>query len=116
MTSTASDSGRRRRRTSAEIDVLVREFRGSGLSQAAFARQVGVHPLSVHRWIRSVSEGPSPISPRFVPVRIRSASSLSTPHASEWPEIVALSGWRLRVPPAVDSARLTELLSLLSRC
>ena len=115
MSSIASDPRRRRRRRSrAEIEVLVREFRESGLSQAAFARQVGVHPLAVHRWTRSLRE--SPPSPRFVPVRIRPVSTSPTRHAPEWPEIVAPSGWRLRVPPSVDPARLTELLSLLPRC
>ena len=115
MTSTASDSGRRRR-TPAEIEVLVREFRESGLTQAAFAREVGVHPLLVYRWIRSVLESPPSFTPRFVSVRIRPGANDPTPHVLEWPEIVAPSGWRLRVPPAADPARLTELLSLLPRC
>ena len=100
----------------AEIEVLVREFRESGLTQAVFARQVGVHPLSVHRWIRSVSGSPPSSTPRFVPVRIRPGATDPTPHVLEWPEFVAPSGWRLRVPPATDPARLTELLSLLTRC
>ena len=94
----------------------MREFRESGLTQAAFARKVGVHPLSVHRWLRSVSGSPPSSTPRFVPVRIRSSSTLPTRSSSEWPEFVAPSGLRLRVPPAADAARLTELLSLLSRC
>ncbi|NDD64816.1 MAG: XRE family transcriptional regulator [Acidobacteria bacterium] len=116
MTSTASDP-RRRRRNRAEIEVLVREFRESGLTQAGFARKVGVQPPAVSRWVRLASMArPPSTSPRFIPVRIRSASSLSTPHAPEWPEIVAPSGWRLRVPPAAEPARLTELLSLLPRC
>ena len=116
MRSIASDRGRHRRRTPAEIEVLVREFRESGLSQAAFARRVGVHPVSVHRWKRSVPESAPSASPRFVAVRMRAESTHPTPHSADWPEIVAPNGWRLRVPPDAEHARLTELLSLLPRC
>ncbi len=116
MTSTASDPGRRRRNR-AEIEVLVREFRESGLTQSAFARKVGVQPPAVSRWVRLASMArPPSSSPRFVPVRIRPGATDPTPRSSEWPEIVAPSGWRLRVPLAADVARLSELLSLLSRC
>jgi hypothetical protein len=109
---------RRRRRTQAEIEVLVREFRESGLTQAAFARQVGVHPLSVLRWVRSVPEAPPSSSPRFLPVRIRpeSTNPVPAPGPEDWPEMVSPSGWRLRVPPRVDPGRLGELLNLLARC
>jgi len=34
---------------------LVREFQDSGLNRRAFARKIGVHPLTVSRWIRSIS-------------------------------------------------------------
>ena len=43
----------RRRRHQPEIDQLVREFRDSGLNQREFAQKIGVHPLTVNRWIRT---------------------------------------------------------------
>ena len=43
----------RRRRNQPEIDQLVREFRDSGLNQREFAQKIGVHPLTVNRWIRT---------------------------------------------------------------
>ncbi len=47
---------------------------------------------------------------------MRAESTHPTPHSADWPEIVAPNGWRLRVPPDAEHARLTELLSLLPRC
>jgi transposase-like protein len=74
----------RRRRNQPEIDQLVREFRDSGLNQWEFAQKVGVHPLTVNRWIRTTSvhganppasgagRGIDPTSPpRFVAVEVR---------------------------------------------
>lgn len=46
--------GPRRRRNQSEIDQLVREFRESGLNHREFAQKIGVHPLTVARWIRSI--------------------------------------------------------------
>lgn len=116
MTSIGSDP-RRRRRNRAEIRVLVREFRKSGLTQAAFVREVGVQPPAVSRWMRLASMArPPSSSPRFVPLRIRPASTRPALHVLEWPAFVAPRGWRLRVPLAADPARLTELLSLLPWC
>ena len=58
---------RRRRRGQDEINVLVREFSESGLSQKAFALKVGVHPLTVACWVESrasepLSDGPTSTS------------------------------------------------------
>ena len=45
----------RRRRNQTEIDQLIREFQDSGLNQREFAQKIGVHPLTVNRWIRTSS-------------------------------------------------------------
>jgi hypothetical protein len=104
----------RRRRNQPEIDSLVREFRDSGLNQREFAQKIGVHPLSVNRWIRTTPvdganpsassagrDGDSTAPPRFVAVEVRRtlparSSAAATP--GDWPEIVAPNGWKLRVP------------------
>jgi hypothetical protein len=63
---------------------LVREFSESGLSQKEFALKVGVHPLTVARWVESCSgkpltEGPTSTSPAFTlcrrPVAIWASSA-----------------------------------------
>ncbi len=42
---------RRRQSGQDEINVLVRDFSESGLSQREFALKVEVHPLTVARWV-----------------------------------------------------------------
>ncbi|MSU33249.1 MAG: hypothetical protein EXS25_11480, partial [Pedosphaera sp.] len=42
----------RKRRGLAEIQLLITEFKSSGLSKTEFAASLGVHPLSIDRWLR----------------------------------------------------------------
>jgi hypothetical protein len=49
------DIKRRRRRNQAEIDRLILEFQGSGLSPQAFAQHVGVQVQTVVRWLKTAS-------------------------------------------------------------
>jgi transposase-like protein len=122
----------RRRRHQPEIDQLVREFRDSGLNQREFAQKIGVHPLTVNRWIRttpddsanpsasSAGRGIDPTSPpRFVAVEVRRthparSSAAATP--GDWPEIVAPNGWKLRVPLGAEFSWVGELLAQLPPC
>ena len=122
----------RRRRNQSEIDQLVREFRDSGLNQRAFAQKIGVHPLTVARWIRSIpfdgTQSPvhsarreiGPSSPAgFVAVEVRqSLPDRPSIGASpcDWPEIVAPSGWKLRVPLGPEFGWVGELLAQLPQC
>ena len=107
---------------------LVLEFRRSGLTQKEFAWQVGVHPLSVARWIRTTSaaavpdhvpEGEStPALPsQFEKVRVRpNQPPVENAAVAGWPEVVAPSGWRLRIPPGSRTEWVGQLLAQLSRC
>ena len=104
----------RRRRNQSEIDQLVREFRESGLNHREFAQKIGVHPLTVARWIRSIpfdgTQPPvhdqrreiAPSSPaEFVAFEVQQSPSGRHIPASvlcNWPEIVAYNKWRLMVP------------------
>jgi transposase-like protein len=122
----------RRRRNQSEIDQLVREFRDSGLNQRAFAQKIGVHPLTVARWIRSIpfdgTQSPvhsarreiGPSSPAgFVAVEVRqSLPDRPSIGASpcDWPEIVAPNGWKLRVPLGAELGWVGELLAQLPQC
>ena len=114
---------RRRRRGQDEINVLVREFSESGLSQKGFALKVGVHPLTVARWVESCSgkpltDGPTSTSPAspFVAVQLRSERPVPNTADLDWPEVVAPSGWKLRVPPGAECGWVSELLAQLPRC
>jgi transposase-like protein len=126
------DQSPRRRRKQSEIDQLVQEFRSSGLSQHEFAQKIGVHPLTVVRWIRTTSVAinqppvgsPSrevaPASPtQFVAVEVRPSLSPRPPAVAapcDWPEIVAPNGWKLRVPLGVEFGWVGELLAQLPQC
>jgi len=88
---------RRRRRSQSEIERSVQEFGASGLTQKEFAQQVGVHPLSVARWIRTTAVGScshgvlrdetTPASaPQFVEVRVRpTRAPMQTVPPVDWP-------------------------------
>ena len=114
---------RRRRRGQNEINVLVREFSESGRSQKKFALKVGVHPPTVARWVESCAGKPltggpastSPASP-FVAVQFQSGRPVPNTADLDWPEVVAPSGWKLRVPPGAECGWVTELLAQLPRC
>ena len=89
---------RRRRRGQDEINVLVREFSESGLSQKEFALKVGVHLLTVARWVESFSvkpltDGPASTSPAspFVAVQLQSGLPVLNTANPDWPEVVAPS-------------------------
>ena len=114
---------RRRRRGQDEINVLVREFSESGLSQKEFALKVGVHPLTVARWVEScavkpLTDGPTSTSPAspFVAVQFQSSRPVPITANPDWPEFVAPSGWKLRVPPGAECGWISQLLAQLPRC
>ena len=112
----------RKRRGLAEIQLRIAEFKRSGLSKAESPARLGVHPLSMDRWLRITqpTQSPQPThfiasqnSPAFVPVlRTPSASASS----ADGPESVALSGWALRLPSGLDPSTLRSILDILSRC
>ena len=94
----------------------MRLFHQSGLSAKDFAARMGVHPMSVRRWIRiSSSQASVPDSEsRFVPVQLR-PPDVASPHASS-AEIINPSGWRLRFPMTVDCQSLAPLIDVLRQC
>ncbi len=94
----------RKRLGLAEIKLRIAEFKDSGLSKAKFAARLGVHPLSMDRWLRithptqspqSTHSSASQNSPAFVPLLCTPSASASS---ADWPEIVAPSGWAFDCP------------------
>ncbi|MSU32630.1 MAG: hypothetical protein EXS25_08245 [Pedosphaera sp.] len=115
----------RKRLGLAEIQLPITEFKSSGLSKTEFAASLGVHPLSIDRWLRithpiqpTQPQQParfiaSQNSPAFVPVHRTPSASASSADGSE---IVAPSGWALRLPPGLDPSTLRSILDNFSRC
>ncbi len=70
---------RRRRRGQDGINVLVREFYESGLSQKEFALKVGVHPLTVARWVECNRPAVLSITHKFQPSKIQKILKKNNP-------------------------------------
>jgi len=111
-----SADSRRRRRSQSEVQDLARQFHQSGLSTKDFAASMGVHPMSVRRWIRLSSSQASTPDPkaRFIPVQLRQPNVASPQNPDI--EIINPAGWRLRFPMAVDSQSLAPLIDILRQC
>ncbi len=107
----------RKRRGLAEIQLRIAEFKCSRLSKAEFAGRVGVHPLSIDRWLRithpTQSPQPTPFiasqnSPAFVPVLDTPSASASSADGSE---SVGPSGGARRQPRGWDPSTLRFILA-----
>ena len=111
-----SPDSRRRRRSRSEVQDFVHQFHQSGLAAKDFAARMGVHPMSVRRWIRiSASQASTPdAKPRFIPVQLRQPDIASSQGPAA--EIINPTGWRLRFPVALDSQSLAPLVDILRRC
>ena len=110
---------RRPRRSSGEIQSILRRHRGSGLSLLAFARQHGLCYASLLRWRRRFDAGARPNTvipaepadlphaPAFVPVELE----------SDGPQAGFVLKWApsrtLHIPPDFDPDRLRRLLEVL---
>ena len=103
-------SERRRRFTRAEREQVVQAFRISGVSKNAYAREIGVSWITLQRWIETVEAEPRT---SLIPVRVMECSRKMEP---AWPEYVAESGIRLRIPPGTELRTVAELLQALRTC
>ena len=110
---------RRPRRSSGEIQSILRRHRGSGLSLLAFARQHGLCYASLLRWRRRFDAGARPETviaaeppdrphaPAFVPVELE-AGLPPAGFVLKW-----AAGRTLHIPPDFDPDRLRRLLEVL---
>ena len=105
----------------AEIQLRIAEFKNSGLSKTEFAGRLGVHRLSMGRWLRIThpTQSPQPTqsiasqnSPAFVPVLCMPSASASS---ADGPESVTRCGWALRLPPDLDSLTFRSILDIPPR-
>jgi len=102
-----------RRRTSKEIDAILREHRQSGLSLLAFAHEHQLCYATLLRWRRRQPKLSRPgastceSGPAFVPIQIESGA-WSSDYVVSWP-----AGRSLRIPPGFDPQALRRLLDVL---
>lgn len=89
-----------RRRSDEEKRELLAEWRASGLSRAAFARQQGVSPSSLYRWRRALER------PAFV--EVVAAEPTGSAFVLRLPR-----GVEVDVSPGFDAAELRRLVQAL---
>jgi hypothetical protein len=87
---------------------LVRQWRASGESQTAFARQQGIHPRTFWGWCRDGVGA----APTFVPVQIMETTSAPTLATVV---IVLATGDRIEVQGADNGVLLMQAVAALRR-
>jgi len=92
----------------------VERWKASGLGGKAFAEQHGLGYSSLYRWAH-VFEGKPTGTLGFTEVRVRETRSSTTPEVGVI-EIVARTGWVVRVTGTVDVARLRAVLEVVGSC
>ena len=115
----------------------VQTWKASGLSGAAYAAKIGVHPKTLAYWRWRLESGgddrrrENPRGPKAAPVVALARTSEAAPAAlglsfvevrgerdplgSAPFEVVLVRGARIRVPAAFDAASLARLLEVLER-
>jgi transposase-like protein len=99
-----------RRSSKSQRARLVAQWRGSGSSQAAFARRHQIHPRTFFDWIRACPAAPPAAAP-FVPVHVVAASAVAPPDAAEGVTIVLPQGERLEVPAGASAAWVAAIVA-----
>ncbi len=118
--STETSKRKRQRRSSAEIEALVRKFYESGLTRAKFARKQGIPIQTIHSWLRKKRGASKPQSSSgsrpagFVPVQLKkeAAGTSSTPSL----RLELASGSTLLIPEGFSTTELARVLLVLERC
>ena len=90
----------------------VEQWRGSGLSQSAFARKYEVSKSQLNYWVNRFKA--SEVPPQLVPIRV-SADVTTRPPEALIPALTlrSPSGWSLSIPPSSTGRWLGELLQSL---
>jgi hypothetical protein len=99
-----------RRRTPAEISIIIAQFHASGLSRRDFAKRHNLVEASLARWLRT-APAPAASAPKFV--RVVAPTPVAPP---AWFELALPDGRRLRIPAGCDPAALRGVLEVLSAC
>ena len=102
------------RRSRDEWKSWVAKWRASGLGGTKFAEQNGLSGSALYRWWH-IFEDEARARVEFKPVRVRGASTSASSKAGAI-ELVAPSGWIVRVVDDVESDRLRAVLEAVGSC
>ena len=105
-----TDLIRKRRWSEAEARLVVSASQASGKSVLSFAREYGLQPSRIWRWLARLQEE-SKGGMRFHPVRLREAEPLD-PKAGPM-EVVLVNGRRVRVPQGFVAEDLVRVLEVV---
>ena len=101
---------RKRRWSEAEARLVVSASQASGKSVSSFAREYGLQPSRIWRWLARL-QGESKGGMRFHPIRLVEPEHLD-PRPSTI-EVVLLNGRRVRVPQGFVAEDLVRVLEVL---
>ena len=104
---TAESKIRRKRRTRQECEKLVKEYKGSGLTQGQYAAREGIHIGTLRRWLSGRKDK---ASSQFAQVRLNGARAGSV--TLRWPQ-----GIELEIATQLEGSEVTSLVrELVSSC
>jgi hypothetical protein len=107
-----------RRRSLAEVQVLVAEFEASGLMRSAFCQQRGLAVATLDKYRKRVHGGQQSGGRRFVPVEVvpSTARDVHSVAGRDGALVVELGrGRRIEVSRGFDAGTLERLLTVLDR-
>jgi transposase-like protein len=106
MDETNDGKAKQPRRSRAEIAAVVAGYRESGLTQRAYAKQVGVSLASIARWVHGKGQGGAQAPGGFAAVQLRAEPAAAADSAVKirWPE-----GVEMELPRSLGE-------SILRRC
>ena len=105
----------------AEIRGHLRAFEARSISMSAFAREIGVTPLTVRNWRRRFGSGDGGCQqPVDVELRER-ADLIEVQHAASSPPMItpieiAIADFTIRIPADVDDTTLRAVLRAVRSC
>jgi hypothetical protein len=108
-----------KRRTRAEVQKLVAEFRSGGMRRSEFCRSRGLsfstldRHLKKRRWKRR--RRPVSSADRLVPVELAARKSPTQPEPSCGLAVVLPGGRRIEIHPDFDTSTFERLISVLER-
>jgi hypothetical protein len=113
MDETNERKAKQPRRSRAEIAAVVAGYRESGLTQRAYAKQVGVSLASIVRWVHGKGQGGAPVRGGFAAVQLRPEPAADSAGIKiRWPE-----GMEVELPRSLGEATLRRCLrEVLQSC
>ena len=107
--------GVRRRRSRAEAQQLVAEYKASGLSRAEFCRERGLSLATLARYRKRHSQGQAAPGTRWLAVEVSSGGPRLETGTSSGLVVTLPGGRRIEVGRGFDARTLEQLLGLLER-